>query len=206
MSANSIWGEESNLTTSLIKNTPMTGTWLNLGAGDGRYNELLLKQGTNVLAADIDVEALKCLYFQTPMKSLPNLSLVIFDMMDAFPIKNSALDGIFSVGTIHLLPYKNWDMIFMEIHRTLTKGGFFFFGISTDIVRLESKSLTQIVLPDEYQWTMKEAISKIEELLHNKFSVKWQHEGYCSPKTMVGYMNATYLFSCRYLLTGAKKI
>ena len=50
----SVWGEEDQLTTNLLNTTKITGKWVNLCAGDGRSNNLLLSKADHVVAVDMD--------------------------------------------------------------------------------------------------------------------------------------------------------
>ena len=50
----SIWGTGDKDTLELLKKVEIRGKWLNLAAGDGRYNLNLLEKADFVVASDID--------------------------------------------------------------------------------------------------------------------------------------------------------
>ena len=45
---NSVWGTEDKATTDLLDRLDITGKWLNLCAGDGRFNNKLLEKPTKL--------------------------------------------------------------------------------------------------------------------------------------------------------------
>ena len=55
----SIWGREDSDTVKILNRLELKGRWLNLAAGDGRYNSLLLSKVEHLVVADIDSKALK---------------------------------------------------------------------------------------------------------------------------------------------------
>ena len=64
----SIWGTGDKDTLQLLKKIEIHGKWLNLAAGDGRYNLNLLKKADFVVTSDIDESALSKLWHNTPDK------------------------------------------------------------------------------------------------------------------------------------------
>ena len=64
----SIWGTGDKGTLELLKKTGIIGKWLNLAAGDGRYNSNLLEKADFVIASDIDENALAKLWQNTSDK------------------------------------------------------------------------------------------------------------------------------------------
>src|SRR3989338_9201956 len=62
----SICGTGDEDTMELLKKIQIRGEWLNLAAGDGRYNLNLLRKADFVVASDIDESALSKLWHNTP--------------------------------------------------------------------------------------------------------------------------------------------
>ena len=101
-SKSSVWGTEEESTKKCIINSNVHGSWLNLCAGDGRFNNLLLQRANKVVVADIDINPLNKLKRNTPDSLKNKLTTQIFNIVGAFPFQNKSFDGIFCVGTLHL--------------------------------------------------------------------------------------------------------
>lgn len=100
----SIWGTEEEITSKMISTSDITGTWLNLCAGDGRFNNRLLEKADEVIAADIDENALQKLSRITPKDLRGKLKTKKVNVVERFPFDSEEFDGIFCVGTLHLFP------------------------------------------------------------------------------------------------------
>ena len=57
-----IWGFGDKNTLGLLEKTEIRGKWLNLAAGDGRYNLKLLEKADYVVTSDIYKSALRGVY------------------------------------------------------------------------------------------------------------------------------------------------
>lgn len=75
-----------------------------MAAGDGRYNDILLKKADKVVATDIDESTLSKLYHNTPDKLRDKLETKTNDLTEDFPFKDESFDRIFCTGTLHLFP------------------------------------------------------------------------------------------------------
>ncbi len=71
----SIWGSEDALTRETLRTEDIHGRWLNLCAGDGRFNERLLEKADRVVAADADQGALDKLVRLTSRHLRPKLEI-----------------------------------------------------------------------------------------------------------------------------------
>ena len=144
-SQNSIWGHGYEETLRLLKKGIIKGgRWLNLAAGDGRYNQLLLQNADSVVATDIDAGALDKLRRNTPDKYKNKLFTAVFDLTKNFPLGDAEFDGIFCTGILHLFPKKVLGKIISEVDRILKPGGKVIFEFPSDIKRLspEGKIVT----------------------------------------------------------------
>lgn len=160
----SIWGEGDKETLEFLDKEEVKGIWLNLAAGDGRYNLNLLKKAGSVVASDIDESALSKLYYKTPEKYRLKLEIKVFNMTKTFPFSDASFDGIFCAGVLHLFPRDIFRKIFYEMDRILKPKGKIIIDFATDIKRI-SPDGKLIVFGDEPQYTLDEA----KELLKDVF-------------------------------------
>lgn len=197
----SIWGTGDKNTLELLKKIQINGKWLNLAAGDGRYNLNLLEKADFAIASDIDESALNKLEQNTPDKFKQKLQTKIFDITKKFPFKNESFDGVFCMGTLHLFPEEILRQIFSEIDRILKQHGRILIDFATDIKR---------ILPDgkfyirksESQYKLDEAAKFLKELLKN---YKVQIVKSEVPEEEIKTRGFVYKFSCKFILLVADK-
>jgi SAM-dependent methyltransferase len=198
----SIWGEGDEETWEILKNYKFTGKWLNLAAGDGRYNNEILKQATEIVATDIDQSALAKLEWVTPKELVEKLVTKRMDLHDVFPFGDQEFDGVFCVGTLHLFPEDKLEKIFIEINRIVKNGGNMFIDFATDISRL---------LPDGSQRKKTYEASYTTEEAENIFRKNFpgfnltitRHK---VPEETVTIGKLSYIFSCNYILMRGEKV
>lgn len=162
----SVWGPGDKDTLELLRKLDIQGTWLNLAAGDGRYNVDLLKKADFVVASDLDESALSKLWYSTPKKYRSTLTITAFDLTKRFPFEDESFDGVFCTSTLHYFPENVLRAIFLEIDRILKKRGRIMIEFATDMKR---------VLPDgnfyirksEPLYQYEEALSFLKGLLKN---------------------------------------
>jgi len=142
----SIWGTGDKDTLELLNQIEIRGKWLNLAAGDGRYNLNLLEKADFVVASDIDESALKKLWQNTPDKFKAKLKTEVFDITKNSLFENNTFDGVFCTDTLHLFPKEILRQIFSEIDRILKPNGRILIDFATDIKR---------ILPDGKLYTRK---------------------------------------------------
>lgn len=126
-------GEGDPETLILLEKSAIEGKWLNLAAGDGRYNDILLKKADKVVATDVDESALSKLYHNTPDKLRDKLETKTNDLTEDFPFKDESFDRIFCTGTLHLFPERILKGILKEIDRVLREEGEIILDFATDI-------------------------------------------------------------------------
>jgi SAM-dependent methyltransferase len=131
----SVWGTEDKATKNLLQSARITGKWLNLCAGDGRFNNHLLGNADEVIAVDIDESALQKLIRITPRTLKSKLSTKTMNIARSFPFEDNTFDGVFCVGTLHLFPKQVFKTIFSEIERVLKHSGRIIIDFATDIKR-----------------------------------------------------------------------
>lgn len=200
-SANSIWGPEEKETLELIQKTKIKGYWLNLAAGDGRYNSSLLERADRVLTSDIDPDSLKSLEKRTPKALKSKLETLVFDISKKFPLKNGFFDGIFCAGAFHLFEKKTLLKIFPEISRVLRKNGVFIFDLATDIKR-ELPNDELITTYSGPLFSTKEAREFLTKALKGyKLEVAFA----TVPEEIVNIGKLEYKFNCNFLLVKGTK-
>ena len=199
----SIWGEGDKDTLKFLEKTKIiSGKWLNLAAGDGRYNLHLLKKADFVVASDIDESALSKLWRTTPKEYVKKLSTKVFDLTKRFPFQDKSFDGIFSAGTLHLFPKNVLAKIIVEITRILKPKGKIILDFATDIKRIMSNGERYIV-KGEPQYTLNEAKATLEKLFGNYKLTFYESK---VPEEVFNKANPSYIFSCKFwLVVGEKK-
>jgi len=133
---NSVWGPGDKDTLEFLRKMDIRGVWLNLAAGDGRYNVDLLKRANFVVASDLDESALSKLWYTTPTRYRPKLSISVFDVTKKFPFKDGSFDGVFCASTLHYFPEDILSDIFLELDRILKKRGRIMIEFATDMKRV----------------------------------------------------------------------
>lgn len=94
---------------------------LEIGAGGGRWTELLLARSRCVIAGDTSPSMLDLL--RARLGSPPSLETVLLDGRGLGPIADASVDAVFSYDVFVHLPH--WDIFnyLREIHRVLRPGG-----------------------------------------------------------------------------------
>lgn len=161
-----IWGTGDKDTLELLKKIEIRGKWLNLAAGDGRYNLNLLKKADFVVASDIDASALSKLWHNTPEEYRTKLDTKVFDITKKFPFENNSFDGVFCTGTLHLFPKEVFEKIFLEIDRVLKSNGRVILDFATDIKRI-SPDGKLVTFGNEPLYTLEEAKTTLKNLFKN---------------------------------------
>ncbi|OGM21096.1 hypothetical protein A2714_02085 [Candidatus Woesebacteria bacterium RIFCSPHIGHO2_01_FULL_38_9] len=197
----SIWGEGDKETLEVMRKTEFNGKWMNLAAGDGRYNNFLLEKASAVVATDLDPGALEKLRANTPDNLKKKLKTKVFNILDPLPFKSKFFDGVFSTGTLHLFPKEKLTKIFKEIDRVIKPKGNVFIDFATDIKRiLPSGKLKN--KENETSYTIKEAKELLKKLLPN-YSLKMVESEV--PEEIVKIGKLQYTFGCKFLLVLANK-
>lgn len=199
----SIWGTEEEITSKMISTSDITGTWLNLCAGDGRFNNRLLEKADEVIAADIDENALQKLSRITPKDLRGKLKTKKVNVVERFPFDSEEFDGIFCVGTLHLFPTQIFkDKVFAEMDRVLKVGGQMIIDFAVDIKR-EYPDGSLWVVENEPNYSIEEAKKLLEEVF-----AKYKTEVFVdkSEPEQVTLNERSYTFSCNFILLKAEKI
>lgn len=197
----SIWGEGEKETLEVMSKTEFNGKWMNLAAGDGRYNNLLLEKASGVVATDLDPGALEKLKINTPYNLRKKIKTKVFKILDPFPFRNEFFDGVFSTGTLHLFPESKLIKIFKEIDRVIKPKGNIFIDFATDIKRVLPSGRLR-TKKNETSYTIKEAKELLKKLLPN-YSLKMIESEV--PEEIVKIGKFQYAFSCKFILVIGKK-
>jgi SAM-dependent methyltransferase len=197
----SIWGSGNRDILKLLKRIRIRGRWLNLAAGDGRYNQSLLRKADSVVVSDIDAGALSKLWRYTPKEYKLKLKTEIFDITKRFPFEDHTFDGVFCTGILHLFPKHVFMKIFAEIDRVLRPNGRIIIEFVTDIKRIAPNG-KRIVFGDEPQYTLSEAKKLLRKTFRNYMIKMLESE---VPEEDFAQANPPYKFSCKLILLIADK-
>lgn len=196
----SIWGIGDKDTLQLLGKIKIPGKWLNLAAGDGRYNLSLLEKADLVVASDIDEGALSKLWHNTGKKYQSKLQIKSFNIIKRFPFKSKSFDGVFCAGTLHLFPSKILQKIISEIKRVLKPNGRVIIDFSTDIKRT-SPCGEIITFGKEPLYNLEDAKKTLRNLFKN-----YQIEMHDS-ETIEAFeaANPPYTLKCKFVILIADK-
>lgn len=158
------WGMEEQETINAIKKVDFHGDILNIAAGDGRFNNRLLKNADTVTAIDISNCELELLKRDCPKEFREKLFIQKVDITQSFPFKTESFDGIFCTGTLHLFDQSTIIKILKEIKRVLKKEGKIVLDFATDIKRLDACG-NPVVFEKEGNYSMEEAITLFNKQL-----------------------------------------
>lgn len=197
---NSIWGIGDKDIIRLLKKIQIRGKWLNLAAGDGRYNLSLLEKADFVAVSDIDESALSKLWQNTPKEYKSKLKTEAFDITKKFPFENKSFDGVFCTGTLHLFPKEVLQQIISEIDRVLKPNGRVVIDFATDI-RRTSPSGKPITFGKEPLYTLETAKITLKELFKN-YHIE-MHESEVVEDFEAA--NPPYILNCKFVILIADK-
>lgn len=200
-SQSSVWGTEDFATMKLLNCIETGGKWLNLCAGDGRFNHVLLEKVDEVIAVDIDGGALEKLVRVTPDHLKNKLITKIMNVVEPFPFPDGTFDGVFSVGTMHLFPKQVFQNIFLEMKRVLKSGGRMVMDFATDIKRTYPDGSLWIV-ENEPNYTQKEALTFLKEVFKD-CQTNFTVESVEPEKVTLG--DREYIFTSNFILVDAVK-
>ncbi|MBU0907572.1 MAG: class I SAM-dependent methyltransferase [Nanoarchaeota archaeon] len=197
----SIWGVGDKDTLELLNKIEISGKWLNLAAGDGRYNLNLLEKAGSVVASDIDESALDKLRQNTPEELRAKLKTEVFDITKQFPFDDESFDGVFCTGTLHLFPTEILRQILSEIDRVLRSKGKLIIDFATDIKRILPDGKLY-VRKSEPQYKAEEAAKFLRELFHN-YQIQIRESEV--PEEEIETRGFVYRFCCKFILLTANK-
>lgn len=150
------WGIEEQETLNTINKIGLNGNILNVAAGDGRFNNVLLKASDSVTAVDIDESDLNILINNCPLELRNKLDTKVVDITKPFPFNDEEFDCIFCTGTLHLFQKYMVVKILKEMNRVLKKKGKIFLDFATDIKRLD-KAGKKVIFKDEGSYSVETA-------------------------------------------------
>jgi SAM-dependent methyltransferase len=197
----SIWGKGDKDMLIFLNKAELPGKWLNMAAGDGRYNRILLEKAESVIASDIDESALFKLWTNTPEHFRAKLKTEVFDITKNFPFEDNSFDGVFCTGTLHLFSKEVLPRIISEIDIVLKPNGRIIFDFAADITRT-SPDGKLITFGREPLYTMKSAKATLKNLFRNH-QIEMQDS-----RVVEDYegANPPYKLDCRFVIVVASKI
>jgi len=140
------------------------GNILNIAAGDGRFNNLLLEKSDKVIAIDNDDLELQILKEQCPRKLRNKLDIINVDITKRFPFYDETFDAVFCTGTLHLFQEDTVIQILNEIKRILKQEGALILDFATEISRYD-KNGNKVVIGEEGNYSNQRAIQLFKENL-----------------------------------------
>lgn len=200
----SIWGEGDKDTLDLLERLPIRGRWLNLAAGDGRYNSILLDRAEEVVATDIDQNALDKLSRNTPKELQQKLKTKVADLTEPLPFDENSFDGLFCTGTLHFFSEDQLASIFREMDRVIKPGGRLVIDFATDVKRVLPDGSSLRVRENEPRYTLEEAEVLLKSILPN-YQLEIIESSVPEEKINVGNVTM-YRFSCNFLLLSGQKL
>lgn len=158
------WGIEEKETLDVIHNIGFHGNILNIAAGDGRFNNELLKLSDKLVAIDINESELETLKKDCLIGLENKLYTKQVDITKTFPFEDSTFDGFFCTGTLHLFKEDIITNILDEIKRVLKVGGVIVLDFATEISRLD-KDGNKVVFEDEGNYSNQKAFDIFKNAL-----------------------------------------
>ena len=200
-STKSIWGAGDKITLEYLDSAQISGKWLNLAAGDGRYNTELLRKADFVVASDIDECALSKLRHVTSREHKMKLQTSVFDIAHEFPFEDCSFDGVFCTGTLHLFPQKILQKLLNEIDRVVKPGGKIILDFATDVKRVQSNGKLYARKSDP-QYTLDSAEKLLAETFKN-YSIQLKKSEVIDEEFRT--KKRAYKFSCNFILLSGEK-
>jgi len=197
----SIWGGEDSETSKFLRSAKLRGRWLHLAAGDGRYNNKLLRTVNTLTASDIDKSALAKLWHNTPLQYRRKLTIKPFNMVKRFPFKNNSFDGLFCMGVLHIFPKSIFRKISAEMKRVLKPGGMVVIDFATD-VRRDRFDGKPYIIKGEPNYTLQQGKGLLKKVFRD-YDIKMR-TGYC-PTEANPKANPPYFFTSKYIVMVATK-
>ncbi len=166
MSKDSTWGEGEEITLETLKTENISGKWLNLAAGDGRYVNSLLKKVNHLVLADIDQGEINKTIETLTEDEKKKIEVSIFDMTKEFPLEDGSFDGVLCTGTLHLFGQEDLKSIFKEITRILKPSGKLIIDFATDVKKILQDD-NSVPLDNRPDYTLDYKGADIKELLED---------------------------------------
>ncbi len=160
------WGIEEQETLDTIKKIGLSGNILNVAAGDGRFNNVLLKTSDSVTAVDIAKSDLNILINNCPLELRDKLDAKVVDITKPLPFNDEVFDCVFCTGTLHLFQKDVVIKILKEMNRVLKKNGKILLDFATDIKRLD-KTGKKVLFKDEGSYSTEAAKDMFSKELKN---------------------------------------
>ncbi len=190
-----IWGTLHPDIVELAAQANIHGNWLNLAAGDGRYNELLIDSCESITALDLDQKALDRLAERLSLPQRNKVKLVAGDITTPLPFGDHQFDGCLSTGTLHFLKPDVLRTVFGEIFRVLRPQASLIMDFAVDIER-ECPDGSRYVIEDEPQFTLDEGKNLLADIFQN---AQYDLRVGTVPDFPVNNFDLTYIFRCNVL-------
>jgi ubiquinone/menaquinone biosynthesis C-methylase UbiE len=109
--------------TQIEKYFPKTGSFLELGAGQGQDSRYFAVNGLTITSTDFSGESLKFSKQKTPDYLKGQIKFQALDLSRNFSFTDSTFDIVYSHLAIHYFDHNTTEQIFSEIYRVLKPGG-----------------------------------------------------------------------------------
>lgn len=199
----SIWGEEGSNTIDFLRKANVSGAWLNLASGDGRYMGRLLEGADLVTCLDIDGSALsKMRNVNIPEGDRDRVSPVVANLVHPIPFADRSFSGIFSTGTLHYFDAKTLGGVFQEMDRVLVPGGRVLLNFGTNITRIQPDGTPLVYDQGMATYDREEAIQMLKAGFPN-----YDHDIFVEPPESIDFFDANppYTWSSEVVLMLATK-
>jgi len=190
-----VWGVPHPDIIALSERTTIRGTWLNLAAGDGRYNDLLLDRCESVVAFDMDEKSLQRLIERVQPPNRSKIQPQVGDITAPLPFESNRFDGCLCTGVLHLLEATTVRQVFAEVFRVLRPESCMIMDFAVDIQR-ELPDGSMYLVDGEPRYSLDDG----QRLLDDVFTGV-DHETRTStvPDFPVENFDMTYVFRCNVL-------
>lgn len=131
----SVFGEPDPVTLDLIRQIPVSGKVVEVGAGDGRYSLPMAEMGLEVVAGDVSKAALDTLSKKAENRGL-TIPTVIFNGSEPFPKELHEADAVVNTALLYLLPQEHIREFAEASHQALRKNGVLIVDFVTDRQRI----------------------------------------------------------------------
>lgn len=158
------WGSEEKETLDAIHNIGFHGNILNIAAGDGRFNNELLKLSDKLIAIDINEDELEVLRNNCLIGQENKLCTKVVDITKPLPFDDKTFDGVFCTGILHLFKEDVIKNILEEIKRVLKDHGCLVIDFATEITRIDENN-ERVIFEGEVNYSNQEVIDLFKSVL-----------------------------------------
>jgi SAM-dependent methyltransferase len=161
-----------NMLHLITKHVGNEGIYLDVAAGDGRYLKKVHESnpGLHIIAGDLNPKALQALMLRLPEDQANQVSPVVFDAFEHFPLQDESASAVVCTAMLHLRPSSDIRKFAEEAHRVLNPSGILAIDFSTNIRRVDPWGDIRHG-PTEADYILAEGISVVKSTLNGLFEI-----------------------------------